>query len=90
MTKQTIKLAVKVSTHSRAKAAAVTLASVFSKSSVSTHSRAKAAADRTFLFYPFIDCFNTQPREGGCIHKGQDVEHWFKVSTHSRAKAAAQ
>ena len=34
-------------------------------------------------------CFNTQPPEGGCGHKGDWVTGEPKVSTHSHPKVAA-
>ena len=43
------------------------VASALSNILVSTHSRAKAAAFSYILFYLRCGCFNTQPREGGCI-----------------------
>ena len=34
-------------------------------------------------------CFNTQPREGGCVTNLEQMQKVI-VSTHSRAKAAAK
>ena len=55
-----------VSTHSRAKAAAIRTAQTVIAFEVSTHSRAKAAA--SYVSKDKKDeGFNTQPREGGCL-----------------------
>ena len=43
---------------------------------VSTHSRAEAAACRHLLGINIRDCFNTQPRGGGCL-SGGDLEPLF-------------
>ena len=58
-----------VSTHSRAKAAAQAIGDGKIKTPVSTHSRAKAAAYFIDSLFGVSQCFNTQPREGGCISK---------------------
>ena len=55
-----------VSTHSRAKAAAQAIGDGKIKTPVSTHSRAKAAAYFIDSLFGVSQCFNTQPREGGC------------------------
>ena len=54
-----------VSTHSRPKAAGYFNQTAFSVCDVSTHSRPKAAGSRCAALYPRIDCFNSQPPEGG-------------------------
>ena len=77
-----------VSTHSRAKAAAMYAKIHKDNVNVSTHSRAKAAARIKRPNGWFSACFNTQPREGGCISAGRLIT-FNSVSTHSRAKAAA-
>ena len=59
-------LPIGVSTHSRAKAAAHTHAGQQYQAGVSTHSRAKAAAIVDSILLKISQCFNTQPREGGC------------------------
>ena len=56
---------------------------------VSTHSRAKAAAVIRSILQILGKSFNTQPREGGCVHGGGGEVNIVSVSTHSRAKAAA-
>ena len=56
-----------VSTHSRAKAADTKAYMGELAQPVSTHSRAKAAAHDLGTKIFFIDSFNTQPREGGCL-----------------------
>ena len=57
---------------------------------VSTHSRAKAATGACRLLDVKGDrCFNTQPREGGCVTNLEQMQKVI-VSTHSRAKAAAK
>ena len=78
-----------VSTHSRAKAAAVLDGPPPLGIVVSTHSRAKAAAGNSPTFFIISACFNTQPREGGCDYKYSNHFNHPNVSTHSRAKAAA-
>ena len=55
-----------VSTHSRAEAAASTRNSFRAAEIVSTHSRAEAAASDVDLSRNTGNCFNTQPRGGGC------------------------
>ena len=55
---------------------------------VSTHSRAKAAANALLRACSAFSCFNTQPREGGCVSASDFLDVNY-VSTHSRAKAAA-
>ena len=37
-----------------------------------------------------VNCFNTQPRGGGCVISYYDIVDKAGVSTHSRAEAAAQ
>ena len=60
----------KVSTHSRPKAAAYQWLISAMSVEVSTHSRPKAAAAEERRDYQAINCFNTQPPEGGCsLHK---------------------
>ena len=56
---------------------------------VSTHSRTKAAASRRPVEADELDCFNTQPHEGGCQLIKKPLSKPCRVSTHSRAEAAA-
>ena len=79
----------RVSTHSRPKAAARDDATAHLPVPVSTHSRPKAAASERRVPVSVLQCFNTQPPEGGCHHclHGQRLRQ--EVSTHSRPKAAA-
>ena len=79
--------ALKVSTHSRLKAAGVVLSSVPFSDCVSTHSRLKAAGCTLAKTINRCRSFNTQPPEGGwknIFDKMIDIQ----VSTHSRLKAA--
>ena len=55
-----------VSTHSRAEAAALTFFCPLFGCFVSTHSRAEAAASNDCFKNLDGNCFNTQPRGGGC------------------------
>ena len=55
-----------VSTHSRAEAAAHFLKHRVICVEVSTHSRAEAAAKIDNMGINLNECFNTQPRGGGC------------------------
>ena len=84
-----IKHSIRVSTHSRTKAAADLGWLDDGVNGVSTHSRTKAAACLAFstIFAPA--CFNTQPHEGGCVQNFLEDYFVEKVSTHSRTKAAA-
>ena len=54
-----------VSTHSRPKAAGTCAYFVYESVKVSTHSRPKAAGVVTWMDWARLDCFNTQPPEGG-------------------------
>ena len=56
-----------VSTHSRAEAAARKYHLKSQINAVSTHSRAEAAAIVDSILLKISQCFNTQPRGGGCI-----------------------
>ena len=38
---------------------------------------------------PVMTCFNTQPPEGGCGRRADEINDHEFVSTHSRPKAAA-
>ena len=78
-----------VSTHSRPKAAAITLCNLYQSQIVSTHSRPKAAATTFSARLSKNPCFNTQPPEGGCQSAGIISKQTTFVSTHSRPKAAA-
>ena len=60
--------ACKVSTHSRAEAAATYLGRRSTIFQVSTHSRAEAAALYQLRYDTLLECFNTQPRGGGCFN----------------------
>ena len=55
-----------VSTHSRAEAAAILNQHKRTTTKVSTHSRAEAAASYQLNKTGVKQCFNTQPRGGGC------------------------
>ena len=57
---------IKVSTHSRPKAAATEIGESYTVDGVSTHSRPKAAAELAAKFNNPDISFNTQPPEGGC------------------------
>ena len=61
-------IVITVSTHSHPKMAARKKPSRFRAFFVSTHSRAKAAAIYLHPGLYQFDCFNTQPREGGCLY----------------------
>ena len=52
---------------------------------VSTHSRPKAAAVTIFSFFSLVQCFNTQPPEGGC---SRCLFGWFSlvVFQHTAAR----
>ena len=78
----------RVSTHSRAEAAAFIAFFKLLLLFVSTHSRAEAAALSTTNKWRSNNGFNTQPRGGGCFIL-LDVAALLLVSTHSRAEAAA-
>ena len=80
---------VKVSTHSRPKAAARKAPRCVGLLQVSTHSRPKAAAAAFWLRGVCFVCFNTQPPEGGCPAASMPLQN-VGVSTHSRPKAAAR
>ena len=78
----------KVSTHSRAKAAAKN-SLIIGTISLSFNTQPREGGCRRGLLQYYSGWrFNTQPREGGCII-GQQVSSIENVSTHSRAKAAA-
>ena len=57
----------RVSTHSRAEAAADTPNAPANADCVSTHSRAEAAAVDIDAELEVLNSFNTQPRGGGCF-----------------------
>ena len=79
----------KVSTHSRAEAAADGDLPNQNHHRVSTHSRAEAAANKADNGKQAQRSFNTQPRGGGCKRTGNGAKANGGVSTHSRAEAAA-
>ena len=81
---------VRVSTHSRPKAAAFTDMSVSSMVMPFQHTaaRRRLPANIEQSFYFFIS-FNTQPPEGGCTALWRWDNANRPVSTHSRPKAAA-
>ena len=79
-----------VSTHSRPKAAGIRQEEHFLKDRVSTHSRPKAAGAFDKWIWVSIDCFNTQPPEGGWISYDNFGLPIGDVSTHSRPKAAGR
>ena len=60
-----MEIVIKVSTHSRAEAAAGYDLNWGKHSRVSTHSRAEAAAKSNSSYFSLFS-FNTQPRGGGC------------------------
>ena len=76
-----------VSTHSRLKAAGFILYSTDPDLTVSTHSRLKAAGGHSSSFKRQKQGFNTQPPEGGWLHR-LHFGSAYCVSTHSRLKAA--
>ena len=76
-----------VSTHSRPKAAGTSLVGLPVATDVSTHSRPKAAGCGLCARQIGRRGFNTQPPEGGWIHKPICFVYLI-VSTHSRPKAA--
>ena len=59
------RMAFRVSTHSRPKAAGSAHPNVQITSSVSTHSRPKAAGRISFIAFFTLERFNSQPPEGG-------------------------
>ena len=81
------KAAVRVSTHSRLKAAGFGNVRHVAGGQVSTHSRLKAAGFGSANRYLSSESFNTQPPEGGWVLICLSVSQ-FAVSTHSRLKAA--
>ena len=56
---------------------------------VSTYSRAEAAATVALPVKLSANCFDTQPRGGGCRKMRIHIHGGRIVSTHSRAEAAA-
>ena len=76
-----------VSTHSRLKAAGGNSLQVSLQIAVSTHSRLKAAGTDSLQPFGTVECFNTQPPEGGWADT-RDDQTYREVSTHSRLKAA--
>ena len=66
---------IRVSTHSRPKAAGKNNIADCLSFVVSTHSRPKAAGVITFALFRDIDCFNTQPPEGGWY---PNVRFWIQ------------
>ena len=78
---------IKVSTHSRLKAAGLGMVSVKQRLTVSTHSRLKAAGTAPRVIRGKEISFNTQPPEGGW-QKRESCRDMAHVSTHSRLKAA--
>ena len=78
----------KVSTHSRPKAAGAACSGKPTADEVSTHSRPKAAGSPDRRKPPLLDCFNTQPPEGGWAARPSMGKTVLAVSTHSRPKAA--
>ena len=80
---------VRVSTHSRAEAAADATEEATQKAKVSTHSRAEAAAQKTARIFFLLGQFQhtAARRRLRAIHSAIFVCH--RVSTHSRAEAAA-
>ncbi|EFC88650.1 hypothetical protein NEIMUCOT_04699 [Neisseria mucosa ATCC 25996] len=80
---------IRVSTHSRPKAAGYLLTSkTLFYIRVSTHSRPKAAGRVIFAVGASFLSFNTQPPEGGWACPTTKSEPRHTVSTHSRPKAA--
>ena len=79
----------RVSTLSRAEAAAQGIFCELRIAIVSTLSRAEAAATYIRFVYVFCQGFNTQPRGGGCTLTFADNVTCIQVSTLSRAEAAA-
>ena len=78
---------IKVSTHSRLKAAGKVPVADNSTILVSTHSRLKAAGPCVSRLYGAYRGFNTQPPEGGWDELNRLLAQ-RDVSTHSRLKAA--
>ena len=56
-----------VSTHSRAEAAAVSEGGIFTKVYWFQHTAARRRLLPISLFLFIFQCFNTQPRGGGCL-----------------------
>ena len=56
---------------------------------VSTHSHPKVAATVHNGIKRSLDCFNTQPPEGGCVEASSLRRPGSSVSTHSHPKVAA-
>ena len=80
---------IRVSTHSRPKAAGGAIRRAFAHRAVSTHSRPKAAGWIMCGIRPLNTGFNTQPPEGGWA-KTRCCQAPNRVSTHSRPKAAGR
>ena len=82
-----IKIKIKVSTHSRPKAAGARVGLQCFQSSVSTHSRPKAAGT-VFKIFAFCEHgFNTQPPEGGwCSDCSAHLVYWEFQHTAARRR----
>ena len=76
---------IRVSTHSRPKAAARSALHCLRCNMVSTHSRPKAAAVTFRQLLPSLPRFNTQPPEGGCVVR-RDREFLSHQFQHTAAR----